>query len=327
MEIKGLKINFLGDSITEGAGTSGQDKIYWSLLKSRYGAAEVRGYGIGGTRFARQTKPSENPRHDLDFCGRYDEMDGDADLVVVFGGTNDFGHGDAPLGQMSDRTDLTFYGACHTLFSGLINKYPDSTVVIMTPLHRCNEDNVRGDGYKACDVAPLITYVNIIKEVAAYYSLPYTPSSGTTFASIHSDPPGISTDIPAVVYKRYGKGTVIWSSSPIECGETEEYGDILLNLVERAIGEYKHSFTSDAPGNVEITLFEDNGEMLVNCTSLASGYKSYPVSPFKIRVKRNERPDRVELLPGGEAVSFNYSDGYVEFETRTLNIFDMYRIV
>lgn len=165
------------------------------------------------------------------------------------------------------------------------------------------------------------------EDVAAYYSLPYTPSSGTTFASIHSDPPGISTDIPAVVYKRYGKGTVIWSSSPIECGEAEEYGDILLNLVERAIGEYKHSFTSDAPGNVEITLFEDNGEMLVNCTSLASGYKSYPVSPFKIRVKRNERPDRVELLPGGEAVSFNYSDGYVEFETRTLNIFDMYRII
>ena len=99
-------------------------------------------------------------------------MDDDADMVVIFGGTNDFGHGDAPLGVMSDRTDATFYGACHTLFSGIINKYPDSTVVVMTPLHRCNEDNVRGDGNKACDVAPLLTYVNIIKEVAAYYSLP-----------------------------------------------------------------------------------------------------------------------------------------------------------
>ncbi len=172
MEIKGLKINFLGDSITEGSGTSGVDKTYWSLIKSKYGAAEVRGYGIGGTRFARQKKPSQYPRHDLDFCSRYAEMENDADLVVVFGGTNDFGHGDAPLGQMSDRTDTTFYGACHTLFEGLINKYPASTVVVMTPLHRCNEDNLRGDGYKACDVAPLSTYVKIIKEVAAYYSLP-----------------------------------------------------------------------------------------------------------------------------------------------------------
>jgi lysophospholipase L1-like esterase len=42
----------------------------------------------------------------------------------------------------------------------------------MTPLHRCNEDNVRGDGYKKEDSAPLATYVSIIKEVAAYYSLP-----------------------------------------------------------------------------------------------------------------------------------------------------------
>ena len=172
MEIKGLKINFLGDSITEGAGVSTPENIYWNRIKTTYGAEVVRGYGIGGTRFARQSKPSAEPRWDRDFCSRFGEMDDDADVVVVFGGTNDFGHGDAPLGQMSDRTVDTFYGACHTLFEGIINKYPTSTIIIMTPLHRCNEDNPRGDGYKESDVGVLLTYVNIIKEVAAYYSLP-----------------------------------------------------------------------------------------------------------------------------------------------------------
>lgn len=172
MEIKNLKINFLGDSITEGKGTSSEDKVYWRLIESKYGAGVVRGYGIGGTRFAIQTKPSEKARHDLDFCNRYSEMDDDADLVVVFGGTNDFGHGDAPIGSFEDRTPYTFYGACHTLFEGLINKYPDSTIVIMTPLHRSNEDDPRGDGFKAQDVGVLSTYVDIIKQVAAYYSLP-----------------------------------------------------------------------------------------------------------------------------------------------------------
>lgn len=172
MEIKGLKINFLGDSITEGAGVSTPENIYWNLIKRVYGAEIVRGYGIGGTRIARQKKPSAEPRWDRDFCSRFGEMDDDADVVVVFGGTNDFGHGDAPLGQMSDRTVDTFYGACHTLFEGLINKYPDATIVIMTPLHRCNEDNLRGDGYKESEVADLLTYVNIIKEIASYYSLP-----------------------------------------------------------------------------------------------------------------------------------------------------------
>ena len=42
----------------------------------------------------------------------------------------------------------------------------------MTPLHRCNEDNLKGDGNKEIDVAPLSIYVDIIKEIALYYSIP-----------------------------------------------------------------------------------------------------------------------------------------------------------
>ena len=170
MELKGLKINFLGDSITEGHGTTGVEKTYWSLLGKRTGAV-VRGYGIGGTRFAKQKNPSANPRHDLDFVMRAKEMDDDADVVVVFGGTNDFGHGDAPIGCFEDREYTTFYGACHTLFTDLINKYPNAVIVIMTPLHRLQEDNPRGDGYKE-ERGPLKVYVNILKEVLEFYSLP-----------------------------------------------------------------------------------------------------------------------------------------------------------
>ena len=174
MDLKGLKINFLGDSITEGHGVSGVENTYWNLLKKNEGLCEARGYGISGTRFAKKKVPSVKERWDLDFIQRYPDMDDDADAVVIFGGTNDFGHGDAPLGEMSDRTPYTFYGACHTLFEGIINKYPEATVVVMTPLHRIQEDNPRGDGLKKDDegLAPLSSYVEIIKEVAQYYSLP-----------------------------------------------------------------------------------------------------------------------------------------------------------
>ena len=172
MKLEGLKINFLGDSITEGASASCKENIYWNVLKREYGLAEARGYGIGGTRIAKQTIPSSVAVYDKDFCGRFDQMDDDADVVVVFGGTNDYGHGDAPIGTMADRTPDTFYGALHYLYTGLIHKYPTATIVAMTPLHRLDEYNLRGEGNKAQDGEPLITYVNIIKEVAAYYSLP-----------------------------------------------------------------------------------------------------------------------------------------------------------
>lgn len=172
MDLKGKRINFLGDSITEGHGTSSPDKRFSNLLKDRLELAAANNYGIGGTRIATQLVPSSEPRWDLDFCTRATQMDPDADVIVVFGGTNDFGHGDAPIGCMSDRTPDTFYGACHTLMQTLITRYPDAVIVFLTPLHRCNEDNPRGDGGKPEDVGVLSRYVDILRETARWYSLP-----------------------------------------------------------------------------------------------------------------------------------------------------------
>ena len=172
MELKGKKINFLGDSITEGCGTSCSENVYHQVMKRKYGLAEARNYGIGGTRYARQIHPTDDP-FDRDFCERLHAMNDDADVVVVFGGTNDFGHGDAPLGTFEDREPNTFYGACHYLYSHLIEKYPEAVIVVMTPCHRCNEERTNGDSLqKTYHYGNLKTYVDIIREVAEYYSLP-----------------------------------------------------------------------------------------------------------------------------------------------------------
>ena len=170
MELKGKKINFLGDSITEGHGTSGTDKIFWSLIAQREGA-ECRGYGVGGTRIARQHTPSPEPRWDLDFLMRAKDMEKDADVIVVFGGTNDFGHGDAPMGEDTDRTNDTFIGGLHALYRFLIETYPDAKIVVMTPLHRLNENNPYSD-QKPTPVGTLSDYADNIRRVAEYYSLP-----------------------------------------------------------------------------------------------------------------------------------------------------------
>ena len=172
MELKGLKINFLGDSITEGHGTSSPDKIYHALLKKEAGLAEARNYGIGGSRIALKKHIAEglDPSHfDFhSFSERWDKMDDDADVVVVFGGTNDYGHGDASLGCFFDRTPDTFYGACHYVLSNLMVKYLGKPIVVMTPLHRLKEEWMEEDGR----LKRLKTFVDALKEVAEYYSIP-----------------------------------------------------------------------------------------------------------------------------------------------------------
>ncbi|MDO4607639.1 MAG: SGNH/GDSL hydrolase family protein [Clostridia bacterium] len=169
MEIKGLKINFLGDSITYGAGASTLDNNYVNLI-AREGAI-CQNYGIGGTRIAIQKDKKED--HDYnDFNSRLDKMDTQADVVFVFGGTNDYGHGDAPIGDFADRTPDTFYGALHSLYTGLLTKYVNSKIVIITPLHRRDEQVVRTDAYGREYTHTLKPFVDAIREVAEYYSLP-----------------------------------------------------------------------------------------------------------------------------------------------------------
>ena len=171
MRIENTKINFLGDSITEGVGTSAPEKRYVDIVAARTGAL-CRNYGISGTRIARQRRPTvDNPSFDLDFCQRAEEMDADADVVVVFGGTNDFGHGDAPFGAMTDRTRDTFCGAMHVLCQTLLTRFPRSEIVFILPLHRLNENNPCGDN-KPAPVATLKEYVDAMREILAYYSIP-----------------------------------------------------------------------------------------------------------------------------------------------------------
>ena len=168
MELKNKVINFLGDSITEAYGPSVPENAYHRRIAATVSLARANNYGIGGTRLARQIKPTvDAPIFDRDFCERVLEMDRDADINVVFGGTNDFGHGDAPIGTPDDRTPDTFWGACHTLCRTLLIEYPKAVNVICTPLHRLDEDNPSiGNGL------PLSAYVDIIRTVAEYYSIP-----------------------------------------------------------------------------------------------------------------------------------------------------------
>ena len=175
MQLQGKIIHFLGDSITQGYGTSAPDKIYHQLIKQRCGLAEANNFGIGGTCLADRYTPLDVPEFNAHFITRVAQMPEKADAIVVFGGTNDFGHGQALLGSPDDRTPETFWGACHDLFSTLIARYPTCPIVVVTPLHRWFEyvpqTRTSRDG-SITQTTILRDYVDIIRQAAEYYSLP-----------------------------------------------------------------------------------------------------------------------------------------------------------
>ena len=170
MDLAGKKIAFLGDSITEGCGTSSLEHTFWNVLGQKTGA-QVFGYGIGGTRIAPQRVPSD-PRADQDFISRVDGMIPDADVVVVFGGTNDFGHGDAPFGTRGDQTSETFCGALHVLFTKLYERYPAAQLVVMTPTHRLSETDCVMNEFGVRRSGNLRAYVQAIRDAAEDFAVP-----------------------------------------------------------------------------------------------------------------------------------------------------------
>lgn len=193
MDLRGKKIVFLGDSITQGAGATKKENVYLEVCAKKLGAKAVN-FGVGGTRIAPQITPSAEAFCDEYFLLRAKKMDKDADLVVVFGGTNDFGHGDAPFGRIGDKDPATFCGAYDALIEYLMATYGKEKLIIVYPLRRRNETATNGDGSKAEGSKPLAEYHDAEKAITEKCGLrsvdfwndgdlnPNTPDGNENFA-------------------------------------------------------------------------------------------------------------------------------------------------
>ena len=176
MNIKGFKVNFLGDSITEGSGVENQENRYDNRIFKMCELSAANRYAISGSRLAHQIHPSEKPRYDLCFCGRAYDMDETADMVIVFGGVNDFIHGDAPFGEIGDKTPATFCGGVYFLMNYLRETYREKPIIFMTPArmflrHEVSDLIPSTHAKKIVEGKPLIDYVEAILETAKQFGI------------------------------------------------------------------------------------------------------------------------------------------------------------
>jgi len=177
MNVNGFKVNFLGDSITVGVGVEDREHCrYDNRLAAMCGLAEVRNHSISGTRLAHQTVPSEKPHYDLCFCGRAFMMDTDADMVIVYGGVNDYIHGDAPFGEIGDTTPATFCGGVCFLMQYLRENYGDKPIIFLTPArtflrHEVDDRYPSTHARKRVSGEPLVAYADAIIETAKQFNV------------------------------------------------------------------------------------------------------------------------------------------------------------
>lgn len=139
MVLEGKKIAFLGDSITRGAYLENESDCYSELVRETVNWGAFYNHSVPGSRIGEYIG-LDPKRIKGSFLERFPEMPDGMDIVVVFGGTNDFGIGNAPMGESSDYDPYTFCGAVNLLMDRLKDKYPDATIIVILPLHRRNEN-------------------------------------------------------------------------------------------------------------------------------------------------------------------------------------------
>jgi hypothetical protein len=165
-------------------------------------------------------------------------------------------------------------------------------------------------------------------EVLAETVLPYTnPRDGSTFASIHSDPPGIWSGNPALVRIRRGEGQVIWSGVPIESIDNEPHMQSFVEIVA-SLARKPFSFCSDAPAEVEVTLLKRQDNCLIlNLVNMQDTKNVLPVFNFTVRVEvKNATIAQVCDIPSMSRLEFITDGDWLVIEMDRLDIYRMIRI-
>lgn len=170
MEINILKIGLLGDSIAANGG-------FFNRINSVLGTTG-KNVSIGGWFYSEDAGVGNEYPDDI-YKGIYRQvanLNGDENLVIIWAGTNDFGHSH-PIGDITDQDPDTLYGGMHKVINALYDKLgKDITIILCTPLHRNMEDG-GAPGYPYSSDQPnklgnyLEAYWDAINDIAEHYDL------------------------------------------------------------------------------------------------------------------------------------------------------------
>ena len=171
-----MKIAFLGDSITFGYALEDKSCRYSTLVCDTLGAEEIN-HGITGTLVAKAGLSRDDGTAYVDRI----DLVLDADVTVVFGGTNDYFWSDAPI--HGEATDVSFTHAMETICAYVRRVRAGKITLVVTPYPHNGVGNFLGgetwrtssrhdtDAVNFCGHT-LSAYASVMEEICLKYSIP-----------------------------------------------------------------------------------------------------------------------------------------------------------
>lgn len=193
-QLKGKKLGLLGDSIAANGG-------FFNTLMAEVEASGGKNVAVGGWFYSEDTGVDNEYPADTT-KGIYRQianLDGDEDVIIIWAGTNDFGHGHN-IGELftvdenkvrQPTTNLaTLYGGFHNAIKLLYEKYTYIPIIVCIPLQRVIGS---GDTYPTSSRDAnqrglyMTEYQEAIRKAAEYYSIPVFESGAMTNLDPHNE--------------------------------------------------------------------------------------------------------------------------------------------
>jgi len=155
-------------------------------------------------------------------------------------------------------------------------------------------------------------------------------------------PPDESPEGPGVTVNTYGKGKVLYCAADLFGGYYEKATPNMRKLADWMMeqvypADSRLIVLENAPVNVEMFYNHKNGkEHFVHLINYAGDKRDTGtpqvqdfnlVQDIRIKMRLDNRPSVVTLIPDGKKVDFTYSGGWLIFKAMPLKICDIYRIV
>ena len=182
-------------------------------------------------------------------------------------------------GSCSNHEELLKYAGVK------INKTSDYTYCYLEPKEEFKDCMKTFDGQSPYPIESTANECSLIAKdvkVLATLTYPYTKRSERDFSAIHSDPPGIHTNLPAVTCLERGRGKVMWVASALERTEAHHCRQSIVDMLLYLIGDRKLTFQSNAPEFVEIVEWEKAGANYVGLVNQQEVTPVYPISDIQI---------------------------------------------
>ena len=161
-------------------------------------------------------------------------------------------------------------------------------------------------------------------KILATVTYPYTKRSERDFSAIHSDPPGIHTDLPAITLVNRGKGKVMWCAMPLEQTEAHHCRQSLCDIILSLMEEQKRVFTSNAPEFVEILSWKKDEENYLGIVNAQEVTPVYPVD--NIEIKLPIKYENAKVLSNNANVKLENSSSGTTITIDKLDVFCLVKL-